>query len=251
MPQPEEVMESATSYRAVDPGFARAGPRIIDQVAAPIDRSEVRRYLGYPQQAAPNRRVEEALDHWITEAGKRAAPQATYRVFPVADIGKKHVRVETSAGPVEFTGAIGEFLGPASWVAVFIATAGPEVERLAGDMLYQGDPLAGLIVNAVGSERAEAAEAALIDELRAQAHPAGLALSLPYSPGYCGMALTEQRKVFTLLDGGRVGVFLTGDCLMTPLKSVSGLIGLGTAAAVKEQGSPCDRCTRHNCNMRR
>jgi hypothetical protein len=241
MPQP----------RTEPAAFADAPPRVVDRVTAPIDRDEVRRYLGYPKGARPAGRIAEALDRWIGEAARRAAPRAAYRVFRVADAGRRHVRLETPGGAVEFTGAIGEFLGPVTRVAVFIATAGPGVEKLASELLRQGDTLGGLVVNAVGSERAEAAEAAVIEELQAEADPAGLALTLPYSPGYCGMAITEQRKVFTALDGGRVGVTLTPDCLMTPLKSVSGLIGLGLAGPIRQQGSPCDRCNLHSCAMRR
>ncbi len=226
-------------------------PRLVGPVTSAIDRGEVRRYLGYPHGRGVHPQVEEVLDRWIAEAGQRARPRAVYDVFPVGDIGKRWVRVETPRGPVQFTGAIGDFLGPAEKLAVFIATAGPEVERLAADLLRQGDHLAGLIVNAVGAERAEAAEAAVISELTAQASPAGWGLTLPYSPGYCGMALTEQRPLFAALDGGCIGVALTLDGLMVPLKSVSGLIGLGPAARMARQGSPCDRCTLSRCAMRR
>jgi hypothetical protein len=231
--------------------FTDVAPRIVDRVTAPVDRDEVRRYLGYPKGIRPTGRIEQALDHWIGEASRRAAPRAAYRVFRVADASRRHIRLDTPCGPVEFTGAIGEFLGPVTDVAVFIATAGPAVEKLAAELLRQGDALGGLVVNAVGSERAEAAEAAVIEELQTAAAPQGLALTLPYSPGYCGMAITEQRKLFAAMDGCRVGVTLTPDCLMTPLKSVSGLIGLGPIGPIRQQGSPCDRCNLHSCAMRR
>ncbi|MCC6419169.1 MAG: hypothetical protein IT429_13120 [Gemmataceae bacterium] len=237
--------------RSEPAAFADAPPRVVERVTAPIDRDEVRRYLGYPKGARPAGRIEATLDHWIGAAADRAAPRAAYRVFRVADAGRRHLRLETPDGTVEFTGAIGEFLGPVTRVAVFIATAGPAVEQLAAELLRQGDALGGLVVNAVGSERAEAAEAAVIAELQVEADPAGVALTLPYSPGYCGMSITEQRKLFAALDGGRVGVSLSPDCLMTPLKSVSGLIGLGPADPIRQQGSPCDRCTLHTCAMRR
>jgi hypothetical protein len=48
-----------------------------------------------------------------------------------------------------------------------------------------------------------------------------------------------------------VGVTLTDSYFMRPLKSVSGLIGLGPAERVLAFGSPCDRCELYNCAMRR
>lgn len=235
---------------AVSNGFATGKPCIIESIQTPIDRDEVRRYLGYPKKANPKQAIEDTLAHWIGEAEKRATPRAMYCIFSVVETAKRSIRVETTNGVVEFTGAIGEFIGPVDLLAVFIATAGPDVEHLAGDLLRKSDYLGGLIVNAVGSERAESAEQIVIEQLKAFATSSSRAITLPYSPGYCGMALTEQRKVFSVLDHRQIGVALSPDCLMNPLKSVSGIIGLGPSAVTRD-GSPCDRCTMHNCNMRR
>ncbi len=226
-------------------------PRFVEHVDEPIDRNEVLRYLGYPEGVTPNERIAGILDDWIDHASHIAAPRAVYRVLPVIDKDRKSLRVETAAGLTEFHGAIGEFLGSSLSIAVFIATAGPQVECLASKLLREDDDLGAMVLNAVGAERAEAAEAVVIRQLRELTGPAGLAPTLPYSPGYCGMKLVEQRKLFSLLDTQWVGVTLTPDCLMQPIKSVSGLIGLGLAADVVAFGSPCDRCELHNCNMRR
>ncbi len=231
--------------------FPITAPQTVGPVTTPVDAEEVRRYLGYPKHAPVNRKVEDLMTEWIPDGAALADARGVYKVFPVEDAGKKFIRLETDQGLVEFAGAIGEFLGPVEAVAVFIATAGPGVEARAKELLAAGEMLPGLILNAVGAERAEAAEVLVIEALTAVAGPAGLSLTLPYAPGYCGMALTEQRKLFATLDGSRVGVKLTADCLMTPLKSVSGLIGLGPTDRITAQGSPCDRCNLHTCAMRR
>jgi cobalamin-dependent methionine synthase I len=212
---------------------------------------EVLRYLGYPAQTPPNPRLQDVLDHWVVEANRRAEPRAVYQVLPVTQLRPRSLRLSTSDGEVEFRGAVGEFLGPSEFVVVFVATAGPNVERLASELMQQGDELAAMIVNAVGAERAEAAEAKILERLREQARHFGFSPTLPYSPGYCGMALSEQRTLFDLFGDFDVGVTLTDSCLMRPLKSVSGLIGLGPAQLVTESGSPCDRCEMYNCAMRR
>lgn len=222
----------------------------IEDVSAAVDRDEVLRYLGYPAGTPPTPRVTADFDHWVRQANCRAAPRAVYRVLAVTRLEPHRLAVHADEGEVAFRGAIGEFLGAAEYVAPFIATAGPGVERLASELMSAGNALAAMIVNAVGAERAEAAEAAVIDQLRDAWNPRGFAPTLPYSPGYCGMALTEQPRLFSLL-GDNVGVTLTPDCLMQPLKSVSGLIGLGPAARVQGYGSPCDRCELYACSMRR
>lgn len=226
-------------------------PRFVEHVDESIDRNEILRYLGYPAGVTPNQRIAGMLDEWIDQASRIATPRGVYRVLPVVYKDRRSLRVETTAVLTEFRGAIGEYLGPSLSIAVFIATAGPQVERLASELLREHDDLGAMVLNAVGAERAEAAKAVVIRQLREMAAPAGLAPTIPYSPGYCGMKLIEQRKIFSLFDTQRVGVTLTSECLMQPIKSVSGLIGLGLAADVVTIGSSCDRCEHHNCNMRR
>ena len=224
---------------------------MVDRVDGAVDRGEVLRYVGYPAGKVPNSRLQGILDDWIGEASRRATPRAAYLVLPVDAIGRRQLRVQSNGDVVTFKGAIGEFLGPSRMVAVFIATAGPDVEHLASELMRERDELAAMIVNAVGAERAEAAESAVIQLLREQAGPHGFVPTLPYSPGYCGMALVEQRKLFALFGNETVGVTLTEDCLMRPLKSISGLIGLAPANEIEARGSPCDRCELYSCAMRR
>lgn len=224
---------------------------VVETVSEAVDRDEVLRYLGYPIDTPPSPHIVPDLDLWIAAATERATPRAAYLVAPVAEIDRKSLRLDTSAEVDAFVGAIGEFLGVSRYVAAFVATAGPGVEELASERMQAGDALAAMIVNAVGAERAEAAEAVVIEQLRELGQGEGLAPTLPYSPGYCGMALTEQRKLFALLGDDTAGVTLMDSCLMRPLKSVSGLIGLGPADDVKANVSPCERCELHSCAMRR
>ncbi len=226
-------------------------PQFITNVSTPVDVGEVLRYLGYPSQTTPHPRLRDVLDHWIVEANRRAEPHAVYVVFPVTQLRPRSICLSTPVGEVEFHGAVGEFLGPSEYIAVFVATAGPHVERLASELMEQGDDLAAMIVNSVGAERAEAAEAQILSRLRTLAADCGFAPTLPYSPGYCGMALSEQQTLFRLFGEFDIGVTLTDSCLMQPLKSVSGLIGLGPAERIQAAGSPCDRCEMYQCAMRR
>jgi hypothetical protein len=79
----------------------------------------------------------------------------------------------------------------------------------------------------------------------------GEELTLRYSPGYCGMHISQQRKLFQLVQADVVGVILMPSMLMYPLKSISGLVGLAPKEAVSRYCSPCDHCARLGCHMRR
>ena len=223
----------------------------VDHVDSAVDRDEVVRYLGYPGHVVPPSWVYDMLDEWVPRALSHAHPRATYAVFPVEALDRRRLVLRTARGAVEFHGAIGEFLGVSQRIVAYVATAGSGVEELAHRLGREDDQLAALVVNAVGAERAEAAQAAVIGRLLAAAPATRLAPTLPYSPGYCGMALTEQRTLFGLFAGHAIGVSLSAGCFMRPLKSVSGLIGLGSPEAVAQSGSPCERCDAPRCHMRR
>ena len=133
-------------------------PRVIDRVDEPVDRLEVLRYLGYPVDVTPKDSIGNIIDHWIEQAHQFATPRATYLVRPVTELAPRQLCVQSSLGVVEFKGAIGEYLGASQSVAAFIATAGPAVERRASELLQEGDSLGAMILNAIGAERAEAAD---------------------------------------------------------------------------------------------
>ena len=231
--------------------FVATQPQLVTDVAEPIDKGEVLRYLGYPIGRVPSDSIQKLISHWMEEAGQHAAPQAAYVVLPVLEKTRRRLKVASASGETEFHGAIGEFLGVSRLIVAFIATAGPKVERLASQLMADREELPAMIVSAVGAERAEAAEAAVMDRVDEQTRGSGLGTTLPYSPGYCGMSLTEQSRLFDLFDGETAGVALSPDCLMYPIKSISGLVGLAPREEITIHGSPCDRCELKSCNMRR
>lgn len=252
MYQQLHILPLEPSLNAVSPAqFVQLRPQLIDSVTEPVDEEEVLRYLGYPAGRMPNLRIREMLSHWIVEAEQHSAGQAAFVILPVLEKGSNSLRVQSACGEVEFKGAIGQFLGVSELLIVFVATAGPKIEALASELMTAGEELPAMIVNAVGAERAEAAESAVIRRVQDQLRPIDYATTLPYSPGYCGMALTEQQKLFRVFEGMTAGVTLTESCLMQPIKSVSGLVGLAPASVVESDSSPCDRCELRNCNMRR
>ncbi|MBM3998653.1 MAG: hypothetical protein FJ297_03750 [Planctomycetes bacterium] len=229
----------------------RSRPRFVESIRETVDRSDVLRYLGYPRGAVPHRRIDAIIDLWIDASEGLADPRAVYRVMPILSIDRASLRVGSDGDDVTFRGSIGEYLGLSRRIAVFVATAGPELERKATERLEANDDCGAMVLSAIGAERAEAAVEAVQDALRDSAIADRLAPMPPYSPGYCGMKLTEQRKLFGLVDATAIGVTLNGDCQMHPIKSLSGLIGLGPADRVADLGSACDHCGHTTCSMRR
>ncbi len=70
-----------------------------------------------------------------------------------------------------------------------------------------------------------------------------------FSPGYCGWHVSQQQLLFPLFKGQTCGVRLNDSSLMVPIKSVSGIIGLGTA--VRHLDYTCGLCDYQQCYRRR
>ena len=207
---------------------------------------EIFRCLGYARRAAPPAAIARAIERIVAEALPLLQPRGTYSLYAL----EAQTARSLSLGGLVLEGNIGEFLHGAARVAVFVATAGAEITRQAEVRCGAGDAFAGWALDAVGSWAAESAAEALRERLDRHLS-AGEGLTLPYSPGYCGMDLAEQRKLFRLTRADTVGVSLLPSLLMEPIKSVSGIIGLGPRAAVATDLTPCDRCPLIGCHMRR
>jgi hypothetical protein len=77
------------------------------------------------------------------------------------------------------------------------------------------------------------------------------ALSARFSPGYCGMSLSQQAVLFALVAASGLKVSLLPSMLMQPLKTVSGIVGIGSQKLLEPLGVPCEACDLEQCMMRR
>jgi len=218
----------------------------LELTLAPADPVEIHRYLGYPREAAPAPRVAEQIDQAVTEAWPSLRPRGAYAVYEVAARTAQSLTLAEST----ISGHIGEYLEQASRVAVFAVTVGEEISQLSQAAAKRGDAFSAWVMDATGSWAAEAAADALMLRIRRHLRE-GEELTLRYSPGYCGMEIGQQRRLFELVQADAVGVTLLPSMLMIPLKSISGLVGLAPKEAVSRYHSPCDLCARKGCHMRR
>jgi hypothetical protein len=125
-------------------------------------------------------------------------------------------------------------------------------ERISAEIrrLFAGDDFAlGAILDAVASLAAD--NAGRVAEGWAEAQAAGLKAYL-YSPGYCGWHISGQEMLFAFLKPGAIGVSLNASFLMTPLKSISGVLVAGPPAIHRISGDYpfCAQCQSPTCRER-
>jgi cobalamin-dependent methionine synthase I len=121
------------------------------------------------------------------------------------------------------------------------------VGQLADDNLI----VEAYVLDAIGSSVAESLADLLQDKIRDEAHSHGLCISRRFSPGYCDWDISQQEMVFPALNGDSSGVFLSDEFMMTPQKSISGIIGIGLCDSGMDSFNPCKTCNKRNCPGRR
>lgn len=134
-------------------------------------------------------------------------------------------------------------------IAVFLCTAGPGFTRLTEKYNREGDYLKAYIVDTFGSIVVEKAIDYIQARMEESMNSIGLQISNRYSPGYCNWDIREQKQLFSLIPENKCNISLSESCLMQPIKSVSGIIGIGEN--VKKMNYACDICNYPTCIYRK
>jgi hypothetical protein len=219
--------------------------------AVPPSGAAVLKGQGIPPDAVVPERVSQLVEQARELYAALADPRGLY-----AEIGRaEFAELYGGEGRNEQSTPLASIYPRASRLALFAATMGGAVSRKISELFAHNDPALAFMLDAIASERAELAAELVGRHYLDGLVNAGSAISptvvLAYSPGYCGWHVTGQRRLFGYLQPDEIGITLNASCLMQPLKSVSGLIGLSPPEEIEEYASPCERCELRHCNMRR
>ncbi len=132
--------------------------------------------------------------------------------------------------------------------AWFVCTAGEEISRYTRQLMDEGDLIKGYVADVLANVVVEAAMDRIQSRLEAEMAKIGLKITNRYSPGYCNWDIAEQKKLFTVFPENYLDIALSESCLMIPVKSVSGIIGIGKE--VKFNNYTCQLCSDKACLYR-
>jgi len=209
-----------------------------------LDKDYLYSLLGFPDGILP-----EPFDQYVAEAFQKAEALCDIRgAFCWVD------KIEFTSGNscllvdgIEFGigKVVAKELRNSSSVAFFVCTAGEKLSRCSQDLLTGDHPVLGYILDVLGSMVVEAATDQLQGEIQQVGHSEGFLITNRYSPGYCKWSVSDQHKLFSFFPKNCCGIRLTDSSLMYPIKSVSGIIGMGRE--VKFRQYTCDLCNQADC----
>jgi hypothetical protein len=213
-----------------------------------IDRALVESDLGYRTIAAPEM-VRELIDEVLPEVPHRINIQCGFCILPAGS-----VRVERGSvvcGDTVFsTGSIiASQLKESTSIAVFLSSIGPSMEQWSSQLMNEGDMMKGYVLDAIASDVVGRSSEWLERRIAAHVKPRGWKVTNAYSPGYCDWSVSDQHALFSLFPEKFCDVTLTPSALMVPIKSLTGIIGLGPG--VKRGAFQCSICDLKDCFRRR
>lgn len=133
-------------------------------------------------------------------------------------------------------------------VAIFVCSAGQEVADRAKQLTQEGELIEGYLVDVLGSVIVEKAMDNVQSILQNDMKKRGLHISNRYSPGYCDWDVMEQQQLFSFFPEKFCHVSLSDSSLMSPVKTVSGMIAIGEKVCFHKH--VCHSCSSVNCLYR-
>ena len=208
---------------------------------------EVLRTQGVPSGASIPDRVSDVVPRALEIFTALSRPRAvmedvTIEAFRQIYQGEGNNDLET---PLE------EIYTQATRLALFAGTLGgalsAEIQRL-----FDVENLAlAVMLDGAASEGAERLVGLLERSFSADNDRHSSAV-LAYSPGYCGWHVTGQKRLFSALAPEEIGITLNPSCLMTPIKSISGVLVAGPADIHEfdDNFQCCGSCATRECRAR-
>lgn len=132
---------------------------------------------------------------------------------------------------------------------LFICTSGAEYEAYQQRLKAEDDMVRVFIADALGSVIAEKTADQMELAVQENINKLGWHHTNRFSPGYCGWHVSQQQLLFPLFEGNTCGVTLTDSSLMVPIKSVSGIMGIGKE--VRKLEYTCGLCDFEKCYKRK
>jgi hypothetical protein len=209
-----------------------------------LDREYLSAMLGFPDGVLPEP-FDEYVDEAFQEAAKICDIRGAFYFSENSEFAPDNSKVIIEDIEFEIGKTVAKELRNSTEFALFISTAGKGISQLSQELLKGENPVLGYIYDVLGSMIVESATDLLQNEIMRIANDKVLVITNRYSPGYCKWSVVDQHKLFSFFPANCCGISLTDSALMSPVKSVSGIIGLGKD--VKFRDYTCDLCSQVDC----
>ena len=218
----------------------------ISNQSVKINRADIYAVLGVSDEVKAL--VDEYTDDVFMNGPELLKVSGGYMIAGDVETDTRLKQIIVNRIPFSIKNIIFQHLRASEKIAVFACTIGDAVFEKSRSLMKNNEMLHGYIYDIYGSLAVENAMEQVQNNLKIEMAGIGSGISNRYSPGYCGWNVAEQKKLFGLLPPGFCGISLSESCLMQPIKSISGFIGIGPEIRYKEY--TCEVCDSSQCLYR-
>ena len=210
-----------------------------------ININEMRRYAGLQKVAFSEDRLEAAR----SEALLYIEPRTSWELYDYDCKGQ----IIKSNPPVYIKGEkAGAHLRGAAKIICIAATIGSTLTDTANSYFQKGEYTHGLLLDAAATTAVEQTADALERVLTPKAAAKGYKMHWRYSPGYGDWPIEAQADILPLCHGEQIGIRLTEAKMLSPVKSITAVIGLyPSEGSIPSDIRGCASCKKQGCVFRR
>ena len=205
--------------------------------------SEVLRYMGHTGKA--DAQLEALIVSCLEKLSAVCTPHHVMAELPCTVSGDSvmfdTLTIKSSALAVHLDGC--------TQVFIFAATLGAGVDRLITQRVKM-DSAEALCLQACAAAEIEDYCNSVERELLQKVHQHGLHLRPRFSPGYGDFDIARQTDILRILEAHkRIGLTETKTHMLTPLKSVTAVIGAGPEKMGFQSLNKCVNCSKTDCSL--
>jgi len=188
------------------------------------------------------------LDKLLSEVENHLEIKACFKLFRPYDVKISRAEISLKNKILQSGKIINLQLKQANTLALFSCTLGQKFDTWINKIKLSGDMFITYIADIIGSELIELALDSLEKTMALEIVPFGYKYSNRFSPGYCSWPLMDQHTIFSFLPQNLCNISLNESALMNPIKSVSGIYGLGKS--ITKKAYQCSICDSTHCYKR-
>ncbi len=212
-----------------------------------VPAHEVQRYLGYTDSVCARKDIQDIFQQVMEMGPTLLEPAVCYDIFSIKSVTSSAVEVE---GAISFNSRdLALRQRGAKALAAFIVTIGGHLEEEAKRLTQNGDSVPGYMLDVFASAAvnclAYKVKKIIENHARSKGYQAithgvcigkkcpvyrdcGGAIVHWWSPGYGDWSALENKKIFAIVDGNQVGVYVRESGMMSPQKSYACAMPLGS-----------------------
>lgn len=213
-----------------------------------IDRSLVEQLMGYTDPGSCPDPVMESIEAAMSRGPDLCNVRGGYVIAEGVKVDRENKQIISHGQTFNTKQIVTHQMRRAQHAAWFLCTAGEDISAYARRLMDEGELIGGYAADVLANAVVESAMDRIQEDLKKKSIEAGMMITNRYSPGYCDWDIAEQQKLFSIFDNEFLGITLSSSSLMHPMKSVSGVIGIGKE--VKFNAYTCNLCNQGNCLYR-